>query len=156
MVSLVVVVAAILAVLVLVFSDQPATDQVRRLRGGRPPQPLDPSGSAPAAAQAGPPVIRRGPPPARVLQHQLALPSTRPRTPAHAGAGHGGAPPPPAPVHAAWDEEEVPLDEGLSLWMRMRSGLALLVLLTAVGAVVALAIGVALFLAGLALRHTLR
>jgi hypothetical protein len=38
----------------------------------------------------------------------------------------------------------------------MRSGLALLVLLTAVGAVVALAIGVALFLAGLALRHTLR
>jgi hypothetical protein len=68
----------------------------------------------------------------------------------------GGAPPPPAPVRAAWDEEEVQLDEGLSLWTRLRSSLALLVLLTAVGAVVALAIGVGLFLAGLALRHTLR
>jgi len=39
---------------------------------------------------------------------------------------------------------------------RVRSSIALLVLLAAVGTTVALAIGAVLFLAGLALRHTLR
>jgi hypothetical protein len=53
-------------------------------------------------------------------------------------------------------EADVQLAQGLSFWTRLRSSVALLVLLTAVGTVVALAIGVALFLAGLALRHTLR
>jgi hypothetical protein len=51
---------------------------------------------------------------------------------------------------------DVVLDEGLSFWSRLRSTIALLVLLTAVGIAVALAIGITLFLAGLALRHTLR
>jgi hypothetical protein len=59
-------------------------------------------------------------------------------------------------VAGAAAEADVPFDQGLSLWTRLRSSIALLVLLTAVGTVVALAIGIALFLAGLALRHTLR
>src|SRR4051812_24144099 len=91
MVSLAVVVAAILAVLVLVFSDQPATEQVRRLRGGRTPvSPRPRSGNGAVTAHAAAPAIRRGPPPATVLQRQLALPPVRPRTPAPAPA--------PAPV----------------------------------------------------------
>jgi hypothetical protein len=53
-------------------------------------------------------------------------------------------------------EVTVDLDEGISFWTRLRSSVALLVLLTAVGTAVALAIGIVLFLAGLALRHTLR
>jgi hypothetical protein len=54
------------------------------------------------------------------------------------------------------EDPEAQFDQGLSLWTRLRSSIALLVLLTAVGTVMALAIGIALFLAGLALRHTLR
>jgi hypothetical protein len=46
-------------------------------------------------------------------------------------------------------------DDSVTFLTRLRSSLALLVLLTAVGSAVALAIGVVLFLAGLALRHTL-
>ncbi|MCU1451760.1 MAG: hypothetical protein JWP02_3930 [Acidimicrobiales bacterium] len=65
----------------------------------------------------------------------------------------GTATPAPAELEA---EADVQLDEGLSFWTRLRSSVALLVLLTAVGTVVALAIGIALFLAELALRHTLR
>src|SRR5438067_13577488 len=78
MVSLAVVVAAILAVLVLVFSDQPATQRVRRIRArrGSRPQPRSPT---PALAHVVSPVLLRGPPPARVLQRQLALPTVRPR-----------------------------------------------------------------------------
>src|SRR5437899_792820 len=59
MVSLAVVVAAILAVLVLVFSDQPATEQVRRLRGSRrqsPPRFPEP-GPALAPQVAGPTLL---------------------------------------------------------------------------------------------------
>src|SRR3954462_15650518 len=74
MVSLAVVVAAILAVLVLVFSDQPATEQVRRLRGGR-----GPTGPRLAGAHAQTSTVLRGPPPATVLQRQLALPPTKHR-----------------------------------------------------------------------------
>ena len=46
--------------------------------------------------------------------------------------------------------------EPISLFTRVRSSVALLVLLAAVGTAVALAIGVVLYLASLALRHTLR
>jgi hypothetical protein len=47
-------------------------------------------------------------------------------------------------------------DPGITFLIRVRSSVALLVLLTAVGTAVALAIGLVLYLAGLALRHTLR
>jgi hypothetical protein len=47
-------------------------------------------------------------------------------------------------------------DEGVTFFTRIRSSVALLVLLTAVGTVVALAIGSVLYLASLALRHTFR
>jgi hypothetical protein len=47
-------------------------------------------------------------------------------------------------------------DEDATFFSRVRSSVALLVLLAAVGTTVALAIGAVLFLAGLALRHTLR
>jgi hypothetical protein len=47
-------------------------------------------------------------------------------------------------------------EEGLSFFTRARSSVALLVLLAAVGTTVALAIGSVLYLASLALRHTLR
>jgi len=47
-------------------------------------------------------------------------------------------------------------DEEVTLFTKVRSSVALLVLLAAVGTTVALAIGAVLFLAGLALRHTLR
>ena len=47
-------------------------------------------------------------------------------------------------------------DESVTFFTRVRSSLALLVLLTAVGTAVALAIGSVLYLASLALRHTLR
>src|SRR5205807_10175651 len=66
MISLTVVVAAILAVLVLVFSDQPATQRVRGRRAGQP--------APTATGQTSSPLILRGPPPAEVLQRQLALP----------------------------------------------------------------------------------
>src|SRR5438094_4912416 len=75
MVSLAVVVVAILAVLVLVFSDQPATQRVKGRRG-RPSSVQEPGSSAPHAATT---LVLRGPPPAHVLQQQLALPSARPR-----------------------------------------------------------------------------
>ena len=48
------------------------------------------------------------------------------------------------------------LDTEVPFLAKVRSSIALLVLLTAVGTIVALAIGTVLFLAGLALRHTLR
>src|SRR5438270_4185804 len=82
MVSLAVVVAAILAVLVLVFSDQPATERVRGLRGGarnRRPATFGAGAQSPSG-QAASAAVLRGPPPADVLQRQLALPSPRPRT----------------------------------------------------------------------------
>jgi hypothetical protein len=47
-------------------------------------------------------------------------------------------------------------DASITFFTRVRSSVALLVLLTAVGTAVALAIGLVLYLAGLALRHTLR
>jgi len=47
-------------------------------------------------------------------------------------------------------------DQDVTFLARMRSSVALLVLLAAVGTVVALAIGSVLYLASLALRHTLR
>jgi len=47
-------------------------------------------------------------------------------------------------------------DTEVTVLARVRSSAALLVLLAAVGTTVALAIGVVLFLASLALRHTLR
>src|SRR5436305_7471073 len=74
MVSLAVVVVAILAVLVLVFSDQPATQRMKGSRG-RPASVQPPASSAHATSA----VVLRGPPPAHVLQQQLALPSARPR-----------------------------------------------------------------------------
>src|SRR5438067_2900572 len=80
MVSLAVVVAAILAVVFLAFADQPATALARRRRGPAT-GPFRARLSAPA--QLSPvrmPAGRRGPPPARVLQAGLALPSGRPRT----------------------------------------------------------------------------
>src|SRR5436190_14475940 len=97
MVSLAVVVAAILAVLVLVFSDQPATERVRGLRGGprnRKPAALGADAQSPSG-QAASAVVLRGPPPAHVLQRQLALPSPRPRpsTPAAAAQGATAARP---------------------------------------------------------------
>ena len=46
--------------------------------------------------------------------------------------------------------------EAVTLWTRVRSSAALLVLLAAVGTAVAMAIGTIVFLAGLALRHALR
>ncbi len=47
-------------------------------------------------------------------------------------------------------------DESVTFFTRVRSRVALLVLLAAVGTAVALAIGSVLYLASLALRHTLR
>ena len=47
-------------------------------------------------------------------------------------------------------------DASITFFTRVRSSAALVVLLTAVGTAVALAIGLVLYLAGLALRHTLR
>jgi len=47
-------------------------------------------------------------------------------------------------------------EEGLTFFTRVRSSVALLVLLSLVGTSVALAIGAVLYLASLALRHTLR
>lgn len=47
-------------------------------------------------------------------------------------------------------------DESMTVFGRVRSSVALLVLLTAIGTAVALAIGSVLYLASLALRHTLR
>jgi len=47
-------------------------------------------------------------------------------------------------------------DEGVTFFTRVRSSVALLVLLAGVGTAVALAIGSVLYLASLALRHTLR
>src|SRR5437764_8799479 len=151
MVSLGVVVAAILAVVFFVFSDQPATARFRTRRapdaGGpaRAPPPLRPE-----AAKS-----HVGPPPARVLQRQLALPSFRrtarrpaASTPAAAGqSGTGGYS--PVTIQPGF------ADDTVTLWTRLRSSLALLILLAGVGTVVALAIGAAMFLAGLALRHAL-
>jgi hypothetical protein len=153
MVSLAVVVVAILAVLVLVFSDQPATQRVRRLRG----QSTDPS----SPDQASPALVLRGPPPAAVLQRQLALPSSRPRSAAPAaGTAQRSAPAakpltPPTVADRAYDVR-LGRDTEITFFGRLRSSAALLVLLAAVGTVVALAIGSVLYLAGLALRHTLR
>jgi len=180
MVSLAVVVAAILAVLVLVFSDQPATEQVRRFRGWRGVAPAPSPGvanGAPADVQAGPPLILRGPPPARVLQRQLALPSARSRTFTPSGPPHTPKPvtmpalsrraasPAMEPAPELFEpeplEEEVAFGafvmdvERTTFLTRIRSSVALLVLLTVVGTVVAVGVGVVLFLAGLALRHTL-
>src|SRR5437016_11847623 len=76
MASLAVVVVAILAVLVLVFSDQPATQRMKGSRGGARSGRQETS-----SAHASPVLVLRGPPPAHVLQQQLALPSARPRTP---------------------------------------------------------------------------
>src|SRR5947209_13456708 len=77
MVSLAVVVAAILAVVVLVFSDQTATGRAGTRRGLRGvTAPSSSAATRPAASNSS----RAGPPPADVLQRQLALPSVR-RTP---------------------------------------------------------------------------
>ncbi len=47
-------------------------------------------------------------------------------------------------------------DAGVTFLTRVRSSVTLLVLLTAVGATVALALGSVLYLASVVLRHTLR
>jgi hypothetical protein len=161
MVSLAVVVAAILAVVVLVFSDQPATGRAGSRRGPR--AVTGPSATTPARP-AGSDSARAGPPPAAVLQRQLALPSVRRPPPA------GTASPPAAPVAvqpasgplratgpavATGTLGAFELDQS-TFWSRLRSSVALLVLLASVGTLFALAIGAAMFLAGLALRHALR
>jgi hypothetical protein len=167
MVSLAVVVAAILAVLVLVFSDQPATQRVKGRRGARngrhsaPSLALSASSSQPASS-----LVLRGPPPAHVLQHQLALPSAKPRAPRPTpSATPRGAPTTTAPQSERADTATVAdetydvrlaKDEDVTFLSRARSSAALVVLLAAVGTAVALAIGSVLYLAGLALRHTLR
>ena len=157
MVSLAVVVVAILAVLVLVFSDQPATQRVKGRRG-RPQTVRGPE----SAIQAASPLVLRGPPPAHVLQQQLALPTARPRTSRPTSAGPGSAAPAATrPLTAATVPDrayDVRLgrEADVTFLTRVRSSVALLVLLAAVGTVVALAIGSVLYLASLALRHTLR
>ena len=157
MVSLAVVVVAILAVLVLVFSDQPATQRVKGRRG-RPSSVQEPGSSAPHAATA---LVLRGPPPAHVLQQQLALPSARPRAPrpgtAPAASGVASSKPPAAATEPdrAYDVR-LGDQEDISVFTRVRSSVALLVLLAGVGTAVALAIGSILYMASLALRHTLR
>src|SRR5438105_1442232 len=160
MVSLAVVVAAILAVVVLVFSDQPATQRVRRLRGaGQDRHQPTPVGRRPQVRsdQASSSLTLRGPPPAHVLQQQLALPSARPR--AFAPASRKPAAPTTLATKSVPDrayDVRLGRDDGITFFARVRSSVALLVLLTAVGTTVALAIGSVLYLAGLALRHTLR
>jgi hypothetical protein len=148
---------AILAVLVLVFSDQPATQRMRGRRGG--------ARAAPADDQTSSPLVLRGPPPADVLQRQLALPSARPRSGATAAARPSATTRTASDVSRPLAAATVPdrtydvrlgQDEGVTFFTRMRSSVALLVLLAAVGTTVALAIGAVLVLAGLALRHTLR
>ncbi|MBV8387915.1 MAG: hypothetical protein JOZ68_20250 [Acidimicrobiia bacterium] len=151
MVSLAVVVAAILAVLFLVFSDQPATQRaqgrrasLRRVALGRD-----------AVSSEDQPLVLRGPPPAHVLQQQLALPSSRPRTPPPSTTS-ASAPVARSTVADRTYEVRLAREEGVTVFSRVRSSVALLVLLTAVGATVAISIGVVMYLAGLALRHTLR
>ena len=153
MVSLAVVVVAILAVLVLVFSDQPATQRAQRRRAGLGRVAL---GRDAFSSEAQAPLVLRGPPPAHVLQHQLALPSARPRTPPPAGTGTAPVPVPRSTVADRAYEVRLASEEGVTLFTRVRSSVALLVLLAAVGATVAIAIGVVMYLASLALRHTLR
>jgi hypothetical protein len=101
-----------------------------------------------------------------VLQRELALPSGRTRAP----RPRGPAPPVAAPTTAASVDERTATatvadraydarldkEEGVTFFSRARSSAALVVLLTAIGTAVALAIGSVLYLAGLALRHTLR
>jgi len=124
-------------------------------------------------------MVRRGPPPATVLQRQLALPSVRPRTPPPASNPpvRASAPPvvrpsPPtspmasstATTDAAGDADELDADD-MGTWestipddrtflTRARSSVSLIVLLALVGALVALLIGAALFLAELAIQNT--
>src|SRR5438270_9513843 len=164
MVSLAVVVAAILAVLVLVFSDQPATERVRGLRGGarnRRPETFGAGAQSPSG-QAASAAVLRGPPPADVLQRQLALPSPRPRTSPPAAATQAATAARPASSSLATTtvadrayDVRLGRDESITFLGRVRSRVALLVLLAVVGTTVALAIGLVLFLAGLALRQTL-
>jgi hypothetical protein len=163
MVSLVVVVAAILAVVFLVFSDQPATERFRSLRGDA----VGPAPSPPPSLRPAPADSESGPPPASVLQAQLALPSLR-RATAAPGTSRSGPPSRAGasasmrtgPQPALSDGGAIPATsfdlEAISFWARLRSSAALLALLTAVGTVVALGIGAAMFLASLALRHALR
>src|SRR5438874_7355292 len=144
MVSLAVVVAAILAVLVLVFSDQPATEQVQRIRArrGSRPQPRSPT---PALAHVVSPVLLRGPPPARVLQRQLALPTVRPRAaPVEAGARPIARPSAPVVTSLTATAETVGDigDERGTFLERLRSTIALLGLVTLVGTTVAALIGI--------------
>ena len=123
-------------------------------RRGRPPEEPQPS-----SAQASSSLILRGPPPAHVLQQQLALPSTRPRGPRPQGAATAAGVAKPLTLPTRPEETyDVRLgpDEGVTFFTRVRSSVALLVLLAAVGTAVALAIGSVLYLASLALRHTLR
>jgi hypothetical protein len=102
-------------------------------------------------------MLLRGPPPARVLQQQLALPSGRTRS-----FGPGSAAPVASPRRVAVtsapdiDEGRLGNEEGVTVFTRLRSSVALLVLLATVGSTVAIAIGIVLYLAGAALRHTLR
>src|SRR5207302_9930333 len=104
-----------------------------------------------------------GPPPAHVLQRQLALPSPRPRPLTPTAAAQGATARRPASSSLATTtvadrayDVRLGRDESITFFGRVRSSVALLVLLAVVGTTVALAIGLVLFLAGLALRHTLR
>ena len=103
--------------------------------------------------------LLRGPPPAHVLQQQLALPSARPRTFAPAGGPARPAASRSVATRSVTDrayDVRLGRDASITFFTRVRSSAALLVLLTAVGTAVALAIGLVLYLAGVALRHTLR
>jgi hypothetical protein len=99
-------------------------------------------------------MVLRGPPPAHVLQQQLALPSGRPSATRRAPATDKPLPTPTVPDRTY--DVRLPSEEGVTLFTKVRSSVALLVLLAGVGTAVALAIGSVLFLASLALRHTLR
>jgi len=155
MVSLAVVVAAILAVVFLVFSDQPATERLRNPRARSSNGPSPPSAPPRAATAPG-----SGPPPALVLQRQLALPSLRRTASVPAPQTTPRQPIAPRPRPRPVPSTAMPVGpfelETLTLWTRVRSSVALLVLLAGVGTAVAMAIGTIVFLAGLALRHALR
>jgi hypothetical protein len=131
-------------------------------------------------------MAHRGPPPPGVLQHQLALPATRPRPPAPGGPGPvqlvtplrrasaatavaeaeadgeatgtadtGAAEPTSAvAVEEHAEPEAYTWHEDRPVVRRVRSTVALVVVLTFVGAAVAILVGIALALASLAIHQT--
>ncbi|MBV9411740.1 MAG: hypothetical protein JO148_09090 [Acidimicrobiia bacterium] len=138
------------------FSDQPATQRVKGRRGSRNGQrSAQAAALSESSSQAASQLVLRGPPPAHVLQQQLALPSGRTRAPGPSST----TPRPAAPASTVADrtyDVRLAQEEGVTFISRARSSAALVALLAAIGTAVALAIGSVLYLAGLALRHTLR